>query len=68
MDQQPTDENDKRFEVVREIVMTEKQYCVNLDFVIKVSSPENNQKYPFNSIYIKKIFYWRFVVIFVNYV
>lgn len=37
MDQQPIEENDKRFEVVREIVMTEKQYCVNLDFVIKVS-------------------------------
>ncbi len=41
MDPQLTDENDKRFEVVREIVMTEKQYCVNLDFVIKVSPSEN---------------------------
>lgn len=48
MDQQHEESNDKRFEVVREIVMTEKQYCVNLDFVIKVSlainlAPIHNQ-------------------------
>jgi hypothetical protein len=36
MDQPQIEETEKRFEVVREIVMTEKQYCVNLDFVKKV--------------------------------